>query len=85
MTQTSNIDLVEKMRAVASMVFPENVRTRVIDPEQDPDYEETLNEIMFRSDLDIYKKMFIFSLENYDSNKHFYSNQEGQLYHTASE
>ncbi len=67
LSKTNDSDLIDKMKAASEMTFPEQVRAVHLNPEIDEDWEEKLNEIIFRSDLEILKSLFVISMDNIDS------------------
>jgi hypothetical protein len=66
-SETNNVELLEKIKAVNPMIFPSKVPIETLDPEEDCDYRDLLNEIIFKSEIDICKQIFIFAVENFDT------------------
>ena len=66
-SETNNVELLEKIKGVNPMIFPSKVLATSLDPEEDGDYSDLLHAMLFKSEIDICKQIFVFALENFDT------------------
>lgn len=54
-------DLTETMKAVAKMIHPDDIPVQALDD------EDIVNSVVFRSEVDLYKRASVMAVDSYDS------------------